>query len=127
MQHLFGPAQRRRSVEIELPVLEVGHLREPPAERVETHDVRVHLAEPQSERVDVLLHRAPSGIELGFLGLEARLPFGHLGRRIGEAGNAAGAVAAVERAAGNRGERRRERETRAGGAQSELREMSAML
>src|SRR5690606_36024572 len=78
-EKLLRAAERRRGAEVELAVIEPRHLREPRAERVEPDDVRVHLAEPERERVDAPL-QAPAGLleqrllrlELGAPGLDLR-------------------------------------------------------
>src|SRR5690606_6772107 len=78
-EKLLRAAERRRRAEVELAVIEPRHLREPRAERVEPDAVRVHLAEPERERVDAPL-QAPAGLleqrllrlELGAPGLDLR-------------------------------------------------------
>jgi hypothetical protein len=85
---LFGSTERRRTREVELTVFEVRHLREPRAQRVEPNHVRVHLADTQSERIDVLLKCAACGRDGFLLALELRSPLLDLDLRIRDSENA---------------------------------------
>ena len=51
----FRSAARRVTVEVEFVAVDVGHLGEPLAERIEPDDVRVHFAQPHRHRVDLVL------------------------------------------------------------------------
>jgi hypothetical protein len=93
---LLGAAQRRHGAEIELAVLEARHLRQAPAERVEPHDVCIHLADAQRERVEVLLQRTPRGIDDGLLLRELFAPCGNLSLRIADPEETRRRNAAVE-------------------------------
>src|SRR5690606_17002268 len=97
-QNLLGPAEGRRRREVELAVVETGHRREPGAERVEADDVRVHLPEPQGERVDALLQPATGLLEQRLLRLELGAPGLHLDGGIRQAVRVRGMPADEERA-----------------------------
>src|SRR5262245_54003190 len=96
-ERLFGAAERRGSREIEFAVLEAGHLSQASAERIEAHDVRIHLADAQCERIDVLLERAASAVDDGLLLRELVAPGIDLRLRVADAESARRRDAAVKR------------------------------
>src|SRR5690606_38216951 len=97
-KQLLGAAERGYGREVELAVIETGHLREPRAERVEAHDIRVHLAEAQRERVDALLQAAPSLVQNRLLSFELAAPALELNRRVRDAVDVGRMPTDVERA-----------------------------
>src|SRR5690606_36952071 len=98
-EELLGPAERGRRREVEFAVVEAGHLRQPRPERIEPHDVRVHLAEAQRERVDALLEAAAGLLEQRLLRLELRTPGFDLRARVRDAESVCGAPADIKRGA----------------------------
>jgi hypothetical protein len=74
----FGTADGRLAIEIEFALVEIRHLGEPAAQRVETDHMCVHLADAAGERVEALLHIAAGRGDVGALLFELRAPLGHL-------------------------------------------------
>ena len=63
----LAAALRRRFAEVEFPVVQIRHPRQAPAQRIEPDDVRVHLADPHRERIDLVLQYPPQVVDLRFL------------------------------------------------------------
>ncbi|MDZ7645148.1 MAG: hypothetical protein U5K76_13650 [Woeseiaceae bacterium] len=70
---LFGAAEGRRGVEIELAVLQVRHLRQAAAQRVQANDAGVHLADAQGERIERVFGLPTRGGNRGPLCVEFRV------------------------------------------------------
>ncbi len=63
----LGTADGRGALEIEFAVVDVRHLREAFAQRVETDDVGIHLADAHRDRVDAALQLGLQFLDLGLL------------------------------------------------------------
>src|SRR5690606_20029088 len=125
-EQLLWTAEGRGRREVELAVVEAGHRRQPRAERVEAHDVRVHLPEPERERVDALLKPAPGSLEHRLLRLELGAPGLDLGAGIRETERVGRTPADEER-----GREQRQRQGGRGGPdpaglQSEMSDLAAV-
>ena len=76
-----GPPIGRRTLEIEFASVDVRHLREALAQRIETNDVGVHLADSHGHRVDAALQFGLEFLDLGLLLGEGFGPGGNPARR----------------------------------------------
>ena len=77
-----GPPIAGRALEIEFAVVDVRHLREALAQRVEANDVGIHLADAHGDRVDAALQLGLEFLDLGLLFGERRRPGGDAARRL---------------------------------------------
>ena len=108
-----GAALGGRAAEVELAAVELGHLRQAPAEGVEAHDVGLHAPEAQRQGVQLGTGARAQGLEGAILLGEALGPApGHL-RRHGARTRQPQAVSAIEERAGHRREHHRRRQPHA--------------
>ncbi len=77
-ERLLRATERRYAREVELAVVEIGHLREALAERIEPEHASVHLAEAQRQRIEILRDRLSRRLERSLLLLEITAPDVHL-------------------------------------------------
>ena len=59
-------------VEIKFAAVDIGHLRELLAERIQADDAGVDRAQPHRERIDLVLHLRPQGADLLLFGAQRR-------------------------------------------------------
>ena len=126
-QRLFGPPSDGCGGEIEFAVLEARHLREPRAERVEPHDMSVHLAKTQSQRVEILLKRAASRRESTAAAQSPRARCSAWRPGLLIPNSVRGLEAAVEHAGADDQRDRDDAEPCAAGVQADLAQMSSLL
>src|SRR5262249_54343118 len=126
-QGLFGAAERRLAREIELAVLEAGHLREASAERIEPHDVGIHLAETERERVEIPLKRVARPVENRLLVRDFRAPGIDPAGGIADAEELGGLEAAVEHAGADEQRNRNDADPRAAGVQAYLAQVPSLF
>ena len=101
----FRSADRRLAVEIEFALVEIRHVSEAAAERIEADHVRIHLADAAGERIEPVLQLTTRREYLRALLLEARGPLDHLFARIAHRAAAADFHAGEQHAAENREDR----------------------
>jgi hypothetical protein len=77
----FRAAHGRLAAEVEFAPVDVGHLREALAQRVEADDVGIHLADAHGHRVDAALQLGLQFLDLGLLLGQGRGPGGDAARR----------------------------------------------
>ena len=52
LHRFFRATERGRGIEVEFAILDVGHVRQAAAQRIETNHARIHLREPDGKRVE---------------------------------------------------------------------------
>jgi hypothetical protein len=78
----FGTTERRRGIEVEFALVEIGHFREPPTKGIEADHVCIHLPDARCQRIQALLQLALRGEDFLALRFERRAPFADVFDRV---------------------------------------------